>query len=134
MPWWTWVALGIFIASLVAAGVIALVALRTMVALQSVGERLATALEELAAKSDDLERRALNQAARELMLAQSSDWAFIMKTGTMVEYAVERTKIHVLNFNQLYEEIKKNEIDEPWLCQIEARHNIFPDLDYRIYQ
>ena len=32
-------------------------------------------------------RRALNQAARELLLAQSSDWAFIMKTGTMVEYA-----------------------------------------------
>jgi hypothetical protein len=58
MPWWTWVALAIFIASLVAAGVIALVALRTMAALQSVGERLAAALEELAAKSDDLERRA----------------------------------------------------------------------------
>ena len=29
---------------------------------------------------NDLERRALNQAARELLLAQSSDWAFIMKT------------------------------------------------------
>jgi 1,4-alpha-glucan branching enzyme len=31
---------------------------------------------------------ALNQAAREVLLAQSSDWAFIMKTGTMVEYAI----------------------------------------------
>ena len=31
-----------------------------------------------------LKRRALNQAARELLLVQSSDWAFIMKTGTMV--------------------------------------------------
>ena len=59
-----------------------------------------------------LRRRALNQAARELLLAQSSDWAFIMKTGTMVEYACERTKVHVLNFNHLYEQIKKNEIDE----------------------
>ncbi len=39
-----------------------------------------------------LEARALNQAARELMLAQSSDWAFIMKTGTVVEYAVRRTQ------------------------------------------
>ena len=37
---------------------------------------------------NELRRRALNQAARELLLAQSSDWAFIMKTGTMVEYAV----------------------------------------------
>ena len=37
-------------------------------------------------------RRALNQAARELLLAQSSDWAFIIKTGTMVDYAVRRTR------------------------------------------
>src|SRR5262249_25501015 len=45
--------------------------------------------------ADGLLRRALNQAARELLLAQSSDWAFIMKTGTMVEYAVQRTQVHV---------------------------------------
>jgi 1,4-alpha-glucan branching enzyme len=80
-----------------------------------------------------LKRRALNQAARELLLAQSSDWAFIMKTGTMVEYARERTRVHVLNFNHLYGQIKHGEIDEPWLCEIERRHNIFPDIDYRVY-
>jgi 1,4-alpha-glucan branching enzyme len=81
----------------------------------------------------NLRWRALNQAARELLLAQSSDWAFIMKTGTMVEYAVNRTRVHVLNFNHLYEQIKHNEIDEPWLSEIERRHNIFPNIDYRIY-
>ena len=73
------------------------------------------------------------RAVRELLLAQSSDWAFIMKTGTMVEYACERTKVHVLNFNHLYEQIKKNEIDEAWLNQIEQRHNLFPNMDYRVY-
>jgi 1,4-alpha-glucan branching enzyme len=83
--------------------------------------------------TNPLRRRALNQAARELMLAQSSDWAFIMKTGTMVDYARERTRIHVLNFNHLYEQLKSNDIDEPWLSQIERRHNLFPDMDYRIY-
>ena len=80
-----------------------------------------------------LPRRALNQAARELLLAQSSDWAFIMKTGTMVEYARERTQTHILNLNHLYEQIKHNDIDEPWLGSIEERHNIFPDLDYRLF-
>jgi len=80
-----------------------------------------------------LRRRALNQAARELMLAQSSDWAFIMKTGTMVQYANERTRVHVLNFNHLYEQIKHDDIDEPWLCEIEKRHNLFPDIDFRVY-
>ncbi|MCC6421750.1 MAG: DUF1957 domain-containing protein [Gemmataceae bacterium] len=80
-----------------------------------------------------VKRRALNQAARELLLAQSSDWAFIMKTGTMVDYARERTRVHMLNFNHLYDQIKRGDIDEPWLSEIERRHNIFPDLDYRVY-
>lgn len=79
-------------------------------------------------------RRALNQAARELLLAQSSDWAFIMSTGTMVEYAVRRTKIHLNNFLRLYDQIENNRIDEGWLGELEWKNNIFPDLDYSWYQ
>lgn len=79
-------------------------------------------------------RRALNQAARELMLAQSSDWAFIMSTGTMVQYAVKRTKTHLSNFLRLYEEIRSDRIDEGWLRDLEYKNNIFPDIDYRWYQ
>lgn len=77
--------------------------------------------------------RALNQAARELLLAQSSDWAFIMKTGSHVEYAVKRTKEHILRFTRLYDNIKSNDIDERWLGDIEYQDNIFPNIDYRIY-
>ena len=82
---------------------------------------------------DALRRRALNQAARELLLAQSSDWAFIMKTGTMVEYAQDRTRVHINNFNHLYDSLTRNAIDEGWLSEIERRHNLFPDIDYRLY-
>ncbi len=78
-------------------------------------------------------QRALNQACRELLLAQSSDWAFIMKTGSHVEYAVKRTKEHILRFTRLYDDIRANNIDERWLADIEYRDNIFPDIDYRIY-
>jgi 1,4-alpha-glucan branching enzyme len=81
-----------------------------------------------------LKSRALNQAARELLLAQSSDWAFIMKAGAMVEYAVKRTKEHLVNFTKLYNEIQAGTIDPDWLSSIENRDNIFPDIDYRIYQ
>jgi 1,4-alpha-glucan branching enzyme len=91
---------------------------------------------ELARANPDappLRRRALNQAARELLLAQSSDWAFIMKTGTMVDYARERTRVHVLNFNHLYDQLRSGDIDEAWLAEIERRHNLFPDVDYRVY-
>jgi len=83
--------------------------------------------------AEGLRRRALNQAARELLLAQSSDWAFIMKTGTMVQYAVMRTKTHLTNFNSLYEQIKKNMISESFLSDIEYKNNIFPEIDYRVY-
>ena len=80
-----------------------------------------------------LEQRALNQAARELLLAQASDWAFIMYAETMVEYAVKRTKDHLLRFTLLYKTIRKGNIDETWLADIESKDNIFPDIDYRVY-
>lgn len=85
-------------------------------------------------EADGTRRRALNQAARELLLAQSSDWAFIMKTGTMVEYAVRRTKEHVGNFTRLEAELRGGPIDEGHLAFLEDRHNIFPAIDYRVYR
>jgi len=80
-----------------------------------------------------VQRRALNQMARELLLAQSSDWAFIMKTGTMVEYAHRRTHDHIGRFNRLYQDLRSSSVDAGWLAQVETRDNLFPDIDYRIY-
>jgi len=77
--------------------------------------------------------RALRQAAREVLLAQSSDWAFIMKTGTMVPYAVRRTKEHLLRFQRLYQDIKAGTIDEAWLSEVEGKDNIFPLIDYQVF-
>ena len=82
---------------------------------------------------DELKRRALTQAARELLLAQSSDWAFIITTGTMVEYAEKRTRDHLSNFTVLYDQIKTNAIDDGYLRHLEYKNNIFPMLDYRVY-
>jgi 1,4-alpha-glucan branching enzyme len=96
------------------------------------GERMAGLANKFCDNSNG-RTRALNQAARELLLAQSSDWAFIMKTGTMVEYAVKRTKQHLAQFNTLADQIEKNQVDGEWLDQLEAKDNIFPELDFRIY-
>jgi len=81
----------------------------------------------------DLDRRARNQMARELLLAQSSDWAFIMKTGTMVEYAVKRTKVHIHNCLELYRQIRAGAVYEPFLGNLEATDNIFSEIDYKTY-
>lgn len=84
--------------------------------------------------ADELEWRALNQAARELLLAQSSDWAFIMRTGTMVPYAVRRTRTHLMRFYKLYEDIKAGKIDSGWVEKVAAMDNIFPTINYRAYR
>lgn len=81
-----------------------------------------------------LQRRALDQAARELLLAQSSDWAFILKTGTMVQYATRRVREHVLRFLRLHDMLRAGRVDEPWLARTESRDNLFPALDYRVYR
>jgi 1,4-alpha-glucan branching enzyme len=81
----------------------------------------------------EIRRRSLNQAARELLLAQSSDWAFIMKSGTMVDYAVRRTKEHINNFTRLYYAVEEDRYDQNWLETLEKHNNIFPDLDYHTY-
>ena len=82
---------------------------------------------------DDLQRRALNQCARELLLAQSSDWAFIMKTGTMVEYARKRTGDHLTRFERLFLGLEHGGLSETYLSDCEQRDNLFPNIDYRVY-
>lgn len=83
--------------------------------------------------AEGLLRLALNQAARELLLAESSDWAFIITTATSVQYARKRFRDHIYRFNRIYEMIKQNEIDENWLVQIASFDTIFQEIDYRVY-
>lgn len=77
--------------------------------------------------------RALNQAARELLLAESSDWPFIMKTGTMVPYAHKRVKLHINRFTRLYYDLMNDTIDIDWLKEVEFRDNIFHDMNCASY-
>ncbi len=81
-----------------------------------------------------LERRALKQAARELMLAESSDWAFIMDNRTMVDYAVERIKTHVNRFLTLRKMLLNHAIDEDKLTLMEEFDHIFPRIRFEMYR
>jgi 1,4-alpha-glucan branching enzyme len=82
---------------------------------------------------DALQERMLKQAARELLLAQASDWPFILRTGTSPDYARKRVKEHVLRFTRLHEQLTAAQPDSEWLKQVEWRDNIFPDVDYRYW-
>lgn len=79
-------------------------------------------------------QRAIRQAARELLLAQSSDWAFIMNTGTMIDYAIRRTKQHIHNFLTLYNQVLARNVDEGLLVDLEYKNNIFQDINVNHYR
>jgi 1,4-alpha-glucan branching enzyme len=69
----------------------------------------------------------LKQAARELMLAQSSDWSFILRAGTTTGLAKERIERHLGRFWQLMAALDGNEqLPEGWLNNISNDDNIFP--------
>jgi 1,4-alpha-glucan branching enzyme len=96
--------------------------------LQVAQERMSELVKKFS-KPDALQDRALKQAARELLLAQSSDWPFILRTNTSPDYARKRVKAHLLRFNGLYHQLTTGKFDEKWLAEIEARDNLFPNLD-----
>lgn len=80
------------------------------------------------------EERILRQMARELLLAQSSDWAFLMQTGTARSYSTARTKTHLLRFTRLYENLRNSSgNDSIFLQQCERCDNLFPNLNWRHY-
>jgi 1,4-alpha-glucan branching enzyme len=79
--------------------------------------------------ADGLVRQALQQAGRELLLAQSSDWPFILRADTSPAYATRRVKAHLLRFLALYEQMMSGTLDPNWLRKIESIDNVFPDLE-----
>jgi len=80
-----------------------------------------------------LEKRILNQMGRELLLAQSSDWPFIMKTGAFSSYAKKRVIEHLQNFYSLYYQLKRRHKNELFLRELEEKNNIFPDISYKVF-
>ncbi len=97
------------------------------------GDRMVELAHTYAEEKEPLKIQALNQCARELLLAQSSDWLFIITNGTMVDYAKKRIKDHIGRFTKLYEQIKENKIEENFLKDLQEKDCIFPEIDYKIY-
>ena len=79
----------------------------------------------------------LNQAARELLLIESSDWPFLITTGQARVYASNRFQEHMSRFEQLAVLAESGEIDDEALriCrEIYELDNIFPDVDYNNFK
>jgi 1,4-alpha-glucan branching enzyme len=86
-------------------------------------------------ESCPVRRRALNQALRELLLLQSSDWPFLVTTFQAKNYAIERFEGHVERFNTLEKMLQPgNILDEAVLSEIEQLDNPFATVQYQWFQ
>ncbi|MFQ3547837.1 MAG: 1,4-alpha-glucan branching protein domain-containing protein, partial [Termitinemataceae bacterium] len=81
-----------------------------------------------------LKERTLNQAAREVLLAQAADWASIQHTGPSSSFARSMVEECIQNFTTIYDSLGSNYISTDWLTQLERKHNIFPDINYRVFR
>ena len=80
-----------------------------------------------------LKERSLNMASRELLLAQSMDWFFMMNEGEQSEYARQRFEESVRAFTVVYESLGSNFISTEWLTNTEKRHTLFAEINYRVF-
>jgi 1,4-alpha-glucan branching enzyme len=106
-------------------------------------ERLRTTTRQLAAvvqrhpTADALTEAMLEQAARELLLAQSSDWSALIATGSASEYAQRRFNEHLSRVERL---LHYTERDEPtpdaenYLNEIAELDNPFQFINYRMFR
>ena len=93
-----------------------------------------TELAERFPNESGLRERVLNQAAREVLLAQASDWPFLLRAGKSGSFARKQIEDAVTNFNRIYEMLCANTVGTEWLTRLEKRNNIFPSINYRVFR
>ncbi len=87
-------------------------------------------------RESELATRVARQLCRELLLLESSDWQFLISTGTARDYAESRFNNHLREFNELctlYEACLDHKAisteEDARLTEVELRDSIFPNLD-----
>ncbi len=101
--------------------------------LHRAGREMSEVTRKHSADSDSNTSRVLKQLARELLLAQSSDWPFLIRNHTAGDYASARVRDHLERFRRLHDSFVAGRVDDAFLSGCEARDNLFRDLDWRHY-
>lgn len=71
--------------------------------------------------------KALQRAGRELLLAQSSDWPFMLRNQHAAIYATQRFNTHIQNFNRIHDQLTSDAVPESDLAPTDPIP--FPELD-----
>lgn len=78
-------------------------------------------------------QRCIQLMTRELLLAQSSDWGFLMMNEPSREYAERRTNEHLENFDRVWA-VTPRSVGKEVLDEIEDKNPIFPDLPWNLFE
>jgi 1,4-alpha-glucan branching enzyme len=76
-------------------------------------------------------RPVLEQAARELLLAQASDWQFIISTGEVTDYGERRFVLHIEAVEELVRALERGDdlaSAASRAAEMRSRDWIFPDV------
>jgi 1,4-alpha-glucan branching enzyme len=84
-------------------------------------------------RPDEGQARLLKQATRELLLAQSSDWPFILTMGTQMGYAKERPVIHLGRAHRMLHYLESGNVSWDDVAQLEERDAVFADVDPSLF-
>ncbi len=94
-------------------------------------------MQALADRFDDpspAEAAVLNQAARELLLLEASDWPFLVTTGQAREYAIRRFTRHVERFEALAASLEQKQPARQLADELFEVDKVFPRIDYRWFR
>ncbi len=80
-----------------------------------------------------LKARLLNLGAKELMMAQDSGWAKMIEFDDEPEYAERRFKQSINDFTAVFDALGSKTVSTEWLTKLESEHQIFPWMNYKIY-
>ncbi|MFP4164401.1 MAG: glycoside hydrolase family 57 protein [Chitinispirillaceae bacterium] len=95
--------------------------------------RMGALVDRCGQKNSKTVRKALNQCLRELLLAQSSDWPFMITNGTSEQYASRRVCDHISRFHFLADALEGNRPGLDRLSQVEYLDSVFPCVDYSVF-
>ena len=75
-------------------------------------------------------RPILAQAARELLVAQASDWQFIISTGEVADYAIRRFNLHCDDAERLLAMLARGDLESGAALteELRQRDDLFPDI------
>jgi 1,4-alpha-glucan branching enzyme len=93
-------------------------------------------LHSVAWKTNEKVRAVLERAARELLLLQASDWAFVIHSHGAVDYGIQRISLHCVRFDRLClmtEAVdagrELSDVQKAQLAEIDAHDSIFKEID-----